>query len=101
MVARYEVSEFGTHNIWVENDILYQAYYEGGFRAVDVSGELMGNLYTQDREVAVFKPATPAGYTPNATMVWSAMPFKGHVWFSDTNSGIWSVKMLPKERPIS
>ncbi|MCH8849753.1 MAG: hypothetical protein IIC89_02880, partial [Chloroflexi bacterium] len=69
--------------------------------AVDVSGELMGTLYTQAREVAVFKPAPPAGYTPNATMVWSAMPFKGHVWFSDTNSGIWSVKMLPKERPIS
>ncbi|GMR12798.1 MAG: Ig-like domain-containing protein [Gemmatimonadota bacterium] len=101
MVARYEVSEFGTHNIWVENDVLYQAYYEGGFRAVDVSGELMGNLYTQGREIAVFKPATPMGYAPNATMVWSAMPFKGHVWFSDTNSGIWSVKILPKERPIS
>lgn len=101
MVARYEVSEFGTHNVWVENDILYQAYYEGGFRAVDISGELMGNLYTQGREIAVYKPATPIGYTPNATMVWSAMPFKGHVWFSDTNSGIWSVKMLPKERPIS
>ena len=30
MVARYEVPEYGTHNIWVEDDILYQAYYEGG-----------------------------------------------------------------------
>ncbi len=101
MVARYEVSEYGTHNIWVENDILYQAYYEGGVRMVDVSGELRGNLYTQGREIAVFKSATPIGYTPNATMVWSAMPFRDHVWFSDTNSGIWSVKMLPKGRPIS
>lgn len=53
MVARYEVTEFGTHNIWVEDDKLYQVYCEGGLRIVDVSGELMGNLYTQGREIAV------------------------------------------------
>jgi hypothetical protein len=101
MVARYEVPEFGTHNLWVEDDKLYQAYYEGGVRVVDVSGELMGNLYTQGREIAVFKSASPVGYTPNATMVWGTQPFKGHVFFSDTNSGLWSVKLLPKTRPIS
>lgn len=101
MVARYQVPEFGTHNMWIEDDKLYQAYYEGGLRVVDVSGELMGNLYTQGREIAVFKSASPAGYTPNATMVWGAQPFKGHVFFSDTNSGLWSVKLQPKGRPIS
>jgi hypothetical protein len=101
MVARYEVPEFGTHNMWIDDDKLYQAYYEGGLRVVDVSGELMGNLYTQGREIAVFKSASPAGYTPNATMVWGAQPFKGHVFFSDTNSGLWSVKLKPKTRPIS
>ena len=101
MVGRYEVSEFGTHNFWVEDDVLYAAYYEGGVRTVDVSGELMGNLYTQGREMAVFKSAHPEGYTANATMVWGAQPFKGHVFFSDTNSGLWSVRLLPKRRPIS
>jgi len=101
MVARYEVPEFGTHNMWVEDDVLYQAYYEGGVRMVDVSGELMGNLYTQGREISVFKSATPTGYTPNATMVWGVQPFKGNVFFADTNSGLWAVKMLPKARPIS
>jgi hypothetical protein len=101
MVARYEVPEFGTHNMWIEDDKLYQAYYEGGLRVVDISGELMGNLYTQGREVAVFKSASPAGYTPNATMVWGAQPHKGHVFISDTNSGLWSIKLLPKTRPIS
>jgi hypothetical protein len=101
MVARYEVSEYGTHNIWVEDDVLYQAYYEGGLRMVDVSGELMGNLYTQGREIAAFKSADPAGYVANSPMVWSAMPFKGHVFFSDTNSGLWAVKLEPKERPVS
>jgi hypothetical protein len=101
MVARYEMPEFGTHNLWVEDDKLYQSYYEGGLRIVDISGELMGNLYTQGREIAVFKPVSPAGYVANATMVWGTQPFKGHVFFSDTNSGLWSVKLLPRRRPIS
>jgi hypothetical protein len=100
MVARYEVSEYGTHNIWVENDVLYQAYYEGGLRVVDVSGELMGNLYTQGREIAAFKSADPLGYVPNSPMVWSAMPFKGHVFFTDTNSGLWAVRLQPLDRPV-
>ncbi|MDH3223621.1 MAG: Ig-like domain-containing protein [Gemmatimonadota bacterium] len=101
MVARYEVPEYGTHNIWVEDDVLYQAYYEGGLRIVDVSGELMGNLYTQGREIAVFKPFDPIGYIPNSPMTWSAMPFKGRVFFSDTNSGLWSARLVPRNRPVS
>ena len=101
MVARYEVPEYGTHNIWVEDDVLYQAYYEGGLRVVDVSGELMGNLYTQGREISVFKPYDPIGYVPNSPMTWSAMPFKGRIFFSDTNSGLWSARLVPRSRPIS
>ena len=101
MVARYEVSEFGTHNMWVEDDILYEAYYEGGLRMVDISGDLMGNLYTQGREISVFKAHDPLGYIPNAPAAWGVMPWKGNVFFADINSGLWSVKILPKERPVS
>ena len=97
----YEAPEYGTHNIWVEDDILYQAYYEGGVRMVDVSGELMGNLYTLGREIAVFKAFDPAGYVPNSPMAWSVMPFKGRIFFSDTNSGLWSARLVPRSRPIS
>ena len=100
MIARYEVEEYGTHNIWVEDGMLFQGYYEGGLRVVDVSGELMGNLYTQGREIAVFKPFDPLGYVPNSPMVWSAMPHKGYIFLSDTNSGLWAVKLRPKERPV-
>ncbi len=92
MVARYEVSEFGTHNIWVENDILYQAYYEGGMRLVDVSGELMGNLYTQGREIAVYKAFDPVGFIPNSPGAWSVMPHRDLVWFADINSGLWAMR---------
>jgi hypothetical protein len=100
-VARYHVEEFGTHNMWIEDDVLYQAYYEGGLRVVDVSGELMGNLAEQGREIAIYKPYDPAGFIANAPMVWGAQPHKGHVFFSDWNTGLWSVKVKPKERPTS
>jgi hypothetical protein len=96
-VAKYHVPDYGTHNIWVEDDVLYQAYYEGGLRIVDVSGELMGDLYRQGREIAAFKPADPNGYVPNSPMVWSAMPFKGNVFLTDTNSGLWSVRIQPRQ----
>ncbi|MEX2527919.1 MAG: Ig-like domain-containing protein [Gemmatimonadota bacterium] len=99
-VARYQVPEYGSHNIWVEDDILYQAYYEGGMRLVDVSGPLMGNLYTQGREIAVFKPNDPMGYVANAPTTWSVMPFKGNIFLSDANSGMWALKLLPPTRLV-
>jgi hypothetical protein len=100
-VARYQMDEYGTHNPWVEDDILYQAYYEGGVRIVDVSGELKGDLRAQGREMVVFKPYDPAGVIANAPMVWSAMPFKGHVFFSDAHTGLWAVRIEPRDpRPI-
>ena len=79
---------------------MYQAYYEGGLRVVDVSGELMGNLYTQGREVAAFKPFDPTGFVANSPMVWSAIPYKGNILFADTNSGLWAVKLDPPRRPV-
>ena len=96
-VGRYHLEDFGSHDIIVEDDILYQAYYEGGVRLVDVSGELLGNLADQGREIAVFKPYDPKGYTPNASFVMNAMPWKGHVLFSDFNSGLWAAKLQPKQ----
>jgi hypothetical protein len=100
-VARYEVSEFGTHNLWVEDDVMYVAYYEGGLRVVDVSGELLGNLATQGREIAVFKAFDPTGFVVNQPNAWGPQPYKGHVFFSDFNSGLWSVRVQPRERPVS
>ena len=95
-IARYEQPEFGSHDIIVENDVLYQAYYDGGVRVVDVSGELMGNLARQQREIAVWKPYDPQGRTANAPFVMNAMPWKGNVMFTDFNSGLWSVKLEPR-----
>ncbi len=100
-VARYEVPEFGTHNLWVEDDVLYVAYYDGGVRVVDVEGELLGNLADQGREVAVFKAMDPEGVIANAPMAWGPQPHKGHLFFSDHNSGLWAVRVQPETRPVS
>ena len=93
-VARYEVPEAGTHNLWVEGDTLYVAYYNGGLRVVDISGDLMGDLYRQGREIAWFLPTHPKGVVPNAPMVWGPQPYKGKIFFSDWNSGLWCVELV-------
>ncbi len=96
-IARFRVPEHGTHNPWVENDILYQAYFEGGVRVVDVSGELMGDLYSQGREIAAFKTNDPEGWIPNAPFVWSVTPYKGYIFASDGHSGLWALKLEPRK----
>jgi hypothetical protein len=100
-VGRYHLEDYGSHDIIVQDDILYQAYYDGGVRLVDVSGELMGNLADQNREIAVFKSYDPTGYTPNAPFVMNAMPWKkDFVLFTDFNSGLWAAKVQPKTNPV-
>jgi len=96
-VARYEVPEAGVHNLWAEDDKLYAAYYQGGLRVVDVSGELRGDLYEQGREIAWFPTGTPDGFTPNQAMAWGPQPFWGNVFVSDLNSGLWVVRLEPRE----
>ena len=96
-VARYEVPEAGSHNLWVDDDVLYIGYYNGGLRVVDISGELMGDIYKQGREIGHFLPYDKNGYIPNNTMTWGAQPHKGHIFFSDFNSGLWAAKIKPIE----
>ncbi len=96
--ARYEVPEAGSHNFWVENDTLYAAFYNGGVRVVDLSGELMGDLYKQGREIALFRSMHSDGKIANAPMVWGPQPYKGNVWFADMNSGLWAIKLTHKKK---
>ena len=92
-VARYQIPEAGTHNMWVKGDTLYVAYYNAGLRIVDISGELMGNLYDQGREIAKHIPTHHKGRIPNAAMTWGPQPYKGYIFVSDWNSGLWAYKL--------
>lgn len=95
-IARFEVPGAGTHNFWIDGETLYLAYYNGGVRVVDISGELMGDLYKQGREMAYILPSDPQGYVPNAPFTWGAQLHKGHIFYSDFNSGLWAAKLTPE-----
>ena len=94
-VARYELPGHGSHNYWIEDDILYVAMYSGGIRIVDISGDLMGDLFKQGREIGYILPGNKDGFIPFATMAWGAQLYKGYVFYSDWNSGIGSAKVMP------
>ncbi|CAD5283237.1 MULTISPECIES: hypothetical protein [unclassified Imperialibacter] len=94
-VAWFQVPFAGSHNFWIEGDVLYAAFYNGGVRVVDLSGELLGDLNRQGREIAWIVPEDPDGYISNAPFTWGAQPHKGHIFYSDWNSGLWSAKLRP------
>ena len=99
-VARYEVPEAGAHNVWVEDDVLYVGYYQGGLRAVDVSGELRGDLYAQGREIDLLLTTDEDTTVPNWPMTWGAQVFKGNIYTSDLHSGLWVAKLVVPEAPV-
>ncbi|MFW6078881.1 MAG: Ig-like domain-containing protein [Gemmatimonadota bacterium] len=100
-VAKYEVPEAGAHNVWVDDDDrLYVGYYQAGLRVVDVSGELRGDLYEQGREIANFPMIDARSVVPNWPMTWGAQIFKGRIYSSDMNSGLWITRLTPPD-PVS
>ena len=100
-VAKYEVPEAGAHNVWAEGDRLYVGYYQAGLRVLDISGELRGDLYKQGREIAVIETTDEDTMTPNWGMTWGAQVFKGRVYSSDLNSGLWITELKERSRIIS
>ena len=102
-VARYEVPEAGAHNLWVEDDKMYVAYYQAGLRVVDVSGELRGDLYKQGREMAWFPTGTPDGNVVNSPMAWGRSRSRATSMCPTSIRGLWVVRIEPKNKvtPVS
>ena len=95
--AVYIVPEAGSHNQWVYDDILLAAFYQAGIRILDISGELLGDLYKQGREIGYFLPQHRDGIIPNAPMVWGAQPYKNYIFLSDMNSGLYCIELIDKK----
>ncbi|HEX5004347.1 MAG TPA: Ig-like domain-containing protein [Gemmatimonadales bacterium] len=95
-VAWYEPRDGGTHNVWVAGDTLYLGDYQGGLRVLDVSGELRGDLLAQDREIAHVYTGDSKGQFPNAAMAWGAIYRDGNIYVPDVFSGLWIVRVEPK-----
>jgi len=101
-VAQYEAPEGGSHNFWAANDMLYEGYYSGGARVLDISGELRGDLYRQGREIVRLWTGDPKGYRPNLPFAWGGQPcsvkcdsdlLNSLMYFNDIHSGLWIAKM--------
>jgi hypothetical protein len=101
-VAWYEPEYGGVHNVWVLGDTLYIGAYNAGFKAFDVSGELRGDLYAQGRLIGDYLPADPQGKIPNSPMTWGVVvnPKDGLAYVNDFNSGLWVLRLEPKQRVV-
>jgi hypothetical protein len=94
-IADYFVAG-GAHNLWVDDDVLYIGAYDAGLRALDVSGELRGDLVAQGREIGSIWTGDPRGFRPNLPMAWGAQPHRGVIFVTDMNSGLWVARLTPK-----
>jgi hypothetical protein len=88
-VASFGFAGAGTHNFWMDEQaqVLYAAYYNAGVVALDVSGELSGDL--AGRLLAQFRP----GGATN-TYTWGVMLANGSVYASDMLSGLHQLRFV-------
>jgi hypothetical protein len=87
-VASYRLAGAGTHNFWVDEaaQVLYAAYYNGGVVAINVAGELTGNLAT--REIARIQPGGAGN-----TYTWGVqLHTNGSIYAVDMLSGVWQLR---------
>lgn len=102
-VAFYHLPGAGTHNFSVDEfrGILYAAYYNGGVRAIDVTGDLGActaaekslngrcDLRRMGRERAhAFEPG-------QQVFIWGVQFVGGAVYASDMLAGIWKLGQAP------
>jgi hypothetical protein len=102
-VAWFEPEYGGVHNVWVAGDTLYVGAYNGGFRTFDISGELLGDLRAQQREMVHVNTADMGGIpnAQNTAMTWGVVVRDGLAYVNDMYNGLWIVRMLPPPtRPL-
>lgn len=102
-VAFFHLRGAGTHNFSVDEDrgILYAAYYNGGVRAINITGDLSScadadkspdgrcDLARMGREMAHWPGDQQQVY------VWGVHFSGGRVYASDMLSGIWKLSAAP------
>jgi hypothetical protein len=99
-VAWFEPQDGGSHNVWVAGDTLYLGDYQGGLRVLDISGELRGDLLAQGREYAHVHTGDQNGNVPYAANAWGAIYRDGLIYVPDMNSGLWVVRLEPRQTAI-
>lgn len=87
-IAWFHIPGAGTHNFWMDEnaEVLYAAFYNAGVVALDVSGDLNGDLV--DREIS------RVGFG-DSTFTWGVQLANGVLYASDMIRGFWSVEPGP------
>jgi hypothetical protein len=87
-VAFFHLDGAGTHNFWMDEQrqILYAAYYNAGVIALDVSGQLSGDL--SQRLISQLQLGGPGD-----TYTWGVQLQGGSLYASDMLSGLWQLKV--------
>ncbi|GIW50880.1 MAG: hypothetical protein KatS3mg081_0235 [Gemmatimonadales bacterium] len=77
------------HNFWIDEEkgIAYLAWYGNGIRALDVAGDLLGQLHRQNRELVGVR------YGSSATMTWAPQLVGDLLFLADMNTGLWVLKI--------
>lgn len=100
-IAKYEVAGAGAHNIWVANDTMYVAYYNGGLRAVDISGDPRGELRGTARELAALPTTDAQAFAPNDPFAMAPQYYRGLIYVADFNSGLWVTRLVPNRPAVA
>jgi len=106
-VAFFHVDGAGTHNFSVDEQrgILYAAYYNGGVRAIDVTGDLSSCAATEKRgdgkcDLAKMGRELARGPTGKGSVyIWGVQLIGQRLYASDMLNGIW--KLGPVSLPPS
>ncbi len=93
-VARFDVPNAAVQGLWVQDDVLYTAHTGGGVHAVDVSGELRGDLRRQRRALASFSTTDARALIPDLPFAHGVQVHNGMVFASDANSGLWIARLV-------
>ena len=92
-VATYSVEGQTPHNFWLDEatGTLYLAWYAQGVRALDVTGDLLGELDRQGREIQGLRYSGGFGSCNRPsqdTCAWAPQLHNGLLWVSDMNRGL-------------
>jgi hypothetical protein len=102
-VAFFHVDGAGTHNFSVDEQrgILYAAYYNGGVRAIDVTGDLSSCAATEKSgdgrcDLAMMGRELAHGPTDRGPVyIWGVQLVGPRLYASDMLNGIWKLGPVP------
>jgi hypothetical protein len=93
LVGEFGLPDAGSHEVAVTGDVLLVAFGDGGVRALDVRGELRGDLPAQGRQAGALWTGAPSGIRPNLAGAVTVRTLGDLIVVGDVNSGLWIARL--------